>query len=66
MAERLVDVKKRGSRLLHTFPVTTHAPQPKRSRTSRRLLRPQPTQSLSRMRNSKVWTPGSMPAAAVS
>jgi hypothetical protein len=26
MAERLVDVKKRGSRLLHTFPVTTPAP----------------------------------------
>jgi hypothetical protein len=25
MAERLVDVKKRGSRLLHTFPVTTSA-----------------------------------------
>ena len=26
MAERLVDVEKRGSRLLHTFPVTTSAP----------------------------------------
>ena len=26
MPERLVDVEKRGSRLLHTFPVTTSAP----------------------------------------
>ena len=25
MAERLVDIEKRGSRLLHTFPVTTSA-----------------------------------------
>jgi hypothetical protein len=66
MAERLVDVEKRGSRLLHTFPVTTSAPQPKRSRTSRRLSRPQPTQSSFRVRNSKVWTQGSMPAAAAS
>jgi hypothetical protein len=64
MAERLVDVEKRGSRLLHTFPVTTSAPQPKRSRTSRRPSRPQPTPTLFRMRSSKVWTPGSMPAAA--
>jgi hypothetical protein len=66
MAERLVDVEKRGSRLLHTFLSPPVPPQPKRSPTSRRPSRPQPTQSLFRMRNSKVWTLESMSGAAVS
>jgi hypothetical protein len=66
MAERLVDVKKRGSRLLHTFPVTTPAPPTEEEPYKQKALEAAATQSLSRMRNSKVSTPGSMPAAAAS
>ena len=52
MPERLVDVGRRGTEVLHTFPVTTTAP-PRRRRSRTRRWRLPPTRSWSRMRNSR-------------
>jgi hypothetical protein len=50
MPERLVDVERRGTELLHTFPVTANAAPRRRRHSSRRRWRPRPTQNWSRMR----------------
>ena len=54
MPERLVDVEKQGSKVLHTFPVTISAPPQRKTRSKRRRWRRRATRSWSPTRNSTV------------
>ena len=54
MPERLVDVGRRGTEVLHTFPVTTTAPATEEEAFKEKRWRPRPTRSWSQTRNLRV------------